>query len=39
MTREGKEVIYENYVTNDVVVEYEGNLIFLSHIQSGLNFT
>ena len=38
MTREGKEVIYENYVTNDVVVEYEGNLIFESYTE-GLNFT
>ena len=28
MTREGKEVIYENYVTNDVVVEYE-KILFL----------
>lgn len=33
MTREGKEVIYENYVTNDVVVEYEGNLIFESYTE------
>lgn len=33
MTREGKEVIYENYVTNDVVVEYKGNLIFDSYTE------
>lgn len=39
MTREGKEVIYENYVTNDEVVEYKGKSYFLIHIQSGLNFT
>lgn len=28
MICEGKEVIYENYVINDVVVEYEGKFYF-----------
>ena len=26
-------MIYENYVTNDVVVEYKGNLIFDSYTE------
>ncbi len=38
MTREGKEVIYENYVTNDVVVEYEGKSYFFESYTEWIKF-
>ena len=28
MTAEGKEVIYENFVTSDVILDWQGSLTF-----------